>query len=278
MIVALDYASPSVYRSERDRALLGMAVDAGRPVRLHGRVVRDIFLIRVALRALGEIIWSDDTWFSWSEILDPVITVHPDRIFFEAFSQDQSVYANVSLDRALLATEGDVATGTTNVDFTAWLWGALAEMRSSRETWLRIDPAGFEVATAGSGGRFEAKVDVPDDWVRGFLEVQGAMAVPGPRLRVRPVDLLSAIRFLRHTKARLSPRALRRVFDRFYQVDQSSTRQVGGTGLGLALVHRAVEAHRGTILVDNVADGGACFTIYLPARAGGGLADGIKAS
>lgn len=209
MIVLVDYASPSVYRAERDRALLGMAVDARRPVRLHGRMVRDIFLVRVALRALGEIIWSDDTWVSWSEILDPVITVHPDRIFFEAFSQDQSVYANVSLDRGLLATEGEVATGTTNVDFTAWLWGALAEMRSSRETWLRIDPAGFEVATAGSGGRFEAKVDVPDDWVRGFLEVQGGMAVPGPRLRVRPVDLLSAIRFLRHTKARLSPRALR---------------------------------------------------------------------
>jgi signal transduction histidine kinase len=43
-------------------------------------------------------------------------------------------------------------------------------------------------------------------------------------------------------------------------------------------VHRAVEAHRGAILVDSAAGSGACFTIYLPARAGGGLADGIKAS
>jgi hypothetical protein len=35
------------------------------------------------------------------------------------------------------------------------------------------------------------------------------MAMPGTRLQVRPVDLLSAIRFLRYTKAKLSPRALR---------------------------------------------------------------------
>jgi two-component system sensor histidine kinase PilS (NtrC family) len=54
-----------------------------------------------------------------------------------------------------------------------------------------------------------------------------------------------------------------RLFDPFH-----STR-TGGTGLGLALVHRAVEAHRGTIFVDG-AHGGASFTVYLPARTGNG--------
>jgi two-component system, NtrC family, sensor histidine kinase PilS len=53
-----------------------------------------------------------------------------------------------------------------------------------------------------------------------------------------------------------------RMFDPFF------TTREHGTGLGLALVHRAVEAHRGAILVDNNVDAGACFTIYLPARAG----------
>lgn len=209
MIVGLSYASPSVFQTDGSRAVLGMAADAARPVRFHGRVARDLFRVRVALRALGEVVWSDDTWMAIEEILDPVITVHPDRLFFEAFSQDQSVYANVSLDRDLLEARGEVTTGTTNVDFTSWLWNALGDMRSSRETWLRIDPGGFAVTTAGSGTHVEEKVDVPDDWVRGFLEVQGAMAMPGTRLRVRPVDLLSAIRYLRFTKARISPRALR---------------------------------------------------------------------
>ena len=216
MIANFDYASPSVFQSDRDRALLGVSANARRPVRFHGRVTRNIPLLRFTLRALGQAIWSDDTWASQGEfgwILDPVITVHPDRIFFEAFSQDQSVYAMVIAHPEMFATEGEVVTGTTNIDFSAWLWGALNELRSSRETSLRIGAEGFEVATKGSGGRFEQKVDLPDNWVRGFLQVSAAMAMPGTRLTVRPADLLAAIRFLRYTKAKVSPRALRYEFN-----------------------------------------------------------------
>jgi two-component system sensor histidine kinase PilS (NtrC family) len=49
-----------------------------------------------------------------------------------------------------------------------------------------------------------------------------------------------------------------RLFEPFY-----STKE-GGTGLGLAMVHRIVEAHRGAIEVNAPADGGAAFTIVLP--------------
>jgi len=216
MIFALDYASPSVFESNRDRALLGMSANARRPVRFHGQVVRNIPILRFTLRALGEAIWSNDTWLTQGELmswmLDPVITVHPDRIFFEAFSQDQSVYAMVIANPKMFATDGEVVTGTTNVDFSAWLWGALNELRSSRETWLRIGAEGFEVKTKGAGGRFEQKVELPDSWVRGFLQVSSAMAMPGTRLTVRPADLLAAIRFLRYTKAKVSPRAVRYEF------------------------------------------------------------------
>jgi hypothetical protein len=216
MIAAFDYASPSVFESDRERAMLGVSANARRPVRFHGRLMRNVPLFRFALRALGEAIWSNDTWVSQGDfgswILDPVITVHPDRIFFEAFSQDQSAYGMLVVNPEMLATEGEVVTGTTNIDFSAWLWGALNELRSSRETWLRIGAQGFEVKTQGAGGRFEQKVDLPDNWVRGFLQVSAAMAMPGTRLTVRPADLLAAIRFLRYTKAKLSPRALRYEF------------------------------------------------------------------
>jgi hypothetical protein len=126
-----DYATPSAFESDRDRARLGLTANGRRPVRFHGRVTSGTFLLRIALRALGEAVWSEDSWFSRDElaaILDPVVTVHPDRLFFEAFSQDQSAYALVIAERELFETEGEVRTGTTNVDFTAWLWAALGRL------------------------------------------------------------------------------------------------------------------------------------------------------
>lgn len=212
MIILVDYASPSVLDVGRDEATLGLAANARRRVRFQGTVRQHGFPLRLALRALGETIWSNDTWVAAADLLDPVITVHPDRLFFEAFSQDQSAYACLIVDPALFETEGPVVTGTTNIDFTAWLWGALGELRTSRRTTFRIGAEGLAVRTAGAGGRFEKKVALPDAWVRGFLQVQAAMGLPGTRLAVKPIDLLAAIRFLRYTKARVSPRALRYEF------------------------------------------------------------------
>jgi two-component system sensor histidine kinase PilS (NtrC family) len=42
-----------------------------------------------------------------------------------------------------------------------------------------------------------------------------------------------------------------------------ATTKPGGSGLGLAMVHRAIEAHSGVILVDSAASG-TCFTVLLP--------------
>ena len=212
----VNYATPSVFESARDRALLGLSADTSRPVRFHARVGQGILSLRLCLQALGELVWRNDEWRSAGEryfILDPIVTVHPDRVFFEVFSGDQSGYGLVIVPRELFEPIGEVRTGTTNVDFTAWLWAALAEMRSSRETFFRLGAEGFEVTTSAAGGRFEQKVDVPEDWVRGFLQLQGAMALPGTRISVRPVDLLAAIRFLRYTKAKVSPRAVRYEFE-----------------------------------------------------------------
>lgn len=213
MIFLVDYASPSAFEANREQESLTLATNRRRPVRFQGVVREHGFHLRIAMRTLGEAIWSNDTWVPGSEVLDPVITVHPDRIFFEAFSQDQSVYAALVVDPAVFETMGEVVTGTTNIDFTAWLWGALGEMRTGRRTTFSVGPTGFEISTQGAGGRFERKVDIPDAWVRGFLQVQAAMAFPGTRFDVQPIDLLSALRFLRFTKAKVSPRALRYEFE-----------------------------------------------------------------
>jgi signal transduction histidine kinase len=55
-----------------------------------------------------------------------------------------------------------------------------------------------------------------------------------------------------------------RIFDAFYQVDQSSTREQGGAGLGLAIVKRLVEAHQGRIRVEDHEPQGTTFVVTLP--------------
>jgi hypothetical protein len=210
---AVTYASPSAFNSTRERSDLSMAANELRPVSFHGRVAAHGFALRIALRALGEAIWSEDNWASDIDYLlrtlDPVITVHPDRLWFEAFTQDLGAYVSLRIDPEVFVPEGEVRFGTTNIDFTSWLWGALGEMRTSRATHFRVGAEGLEVRTQAAGGRFEQKVELPPPWVRGFLQVQSAMAMPGTRLRLRPVDLLAAIRFLKHNKAKVSPRSLR---------------------------------------------------------------------
>ena len=55
-----------------------------------------------------------------------------------------------------------------------------------------------------------------------------------------------------------------RVFDAFYQVDHSSTREHGGTGLGLSIVKRLVDAHNGSVHVQDNEPNGSVFVVRLP--------------
>jgi signal transduction histidine kinase len=57
-----------------------------------------------------------------------------------------------------------------------------------------------------------------------------------------------------------------RVFDRFYQVDSSIRRRFGGMGLGLSLVQRIVEAHRGIVWAESGETIGTVFSVWLPRR------------
>ena len=59
------------------------------------------------------------------------------------------------------------------------------------------------------------------------------------------------------------------IFDRFVQVDSSSTRAKGGSGLGLAIARDIVELHGGTIDVTSTPGAGTTFTFRLPIEAAG---------
>ncbi|MCG8556345.1 MAG: ATP-binding protein [Proteobacteria bacterium] len=76
-----------------------------------------------------------------------------------------------------------------------------------------------------------------------------------------------AVQFeVRDTGPGIAEENLARIFDPFYQIDQSSTRQHGGAGLGLAIVKSLVDAHGGKIDVDSRIDQGTTFVVILPER------------
>jgi signal transduction histidine kinase len=62
----------------------------------------------------------------------------------------------------------------------------------------------------------------------------------------------------------IPPSERSKVFDAFYQVDSSSTREYGGTGLGLSIVKRIVDAHGGSVRVEENLPRGTVFVVTLP--------------
>lgn len=61
----------------------------------------------------------------------------------------------------------------------------------------------------------------------------------------------------------ISPEHLNRIFERFYRVDKSRSRETGGTGLGLAIVKHILNAHNTTVSVSSKQDKGTRFTFRL---------------
>ena len=87
----------------------------------------------------------------------------------------------------------------------------------------------------------------------------------GGRLEVGWALEADAVRVsVRDTGPGIPEGALERIFNRFEQVDQSSSRKFGGTGIGLSLAKEIVELHGGRIVASNHPEGGAVFSFTLP--------------
>jgi hypothetical protein len=141
---------------------------------------------------------------------DPVITVAEDVVFFECFSADESSYGCLTVDReTAFGKSAETRLGTTNVDYSWDLFDHFQSLRSYRETRFKVDPAGFTVATEGNADYREEKIDLPEGWLRGFMQTQAAMTLPARRVTLTSAAVYSILAFLKRHKARKSPRALR---------------------------------------------------------------------
>jgi hypothetical protein len=146
-------------------------------------------------------------------VLDPVITIHPDELFFECFSQDESTYGKLGCNYNVFKEIDDYKCGTTNVDYSSALYEEFQKIRDYKETELKVDPGGFTVQTTHEEQYKEVKIDLPDSWVRGFLQVSSAMTLPTIQFDLHPMDIYNICLLLRRFKEKRGPRSLRYVLE-----------------------------------------------------------------
>ena len=58
--------------------------------------------------------------------------------------------------------------------------------------------------------------------------------------------------------------SMNHIFDRFYRVDKSHSREIGGTGLGLSITRGTILLHKGSIKASSVEGEGTTFTVRIP--------------
>jgi len=140
---------------------------------------------------------------------DPVITVADDVVFFECFSKDEASYGCLSVDRGAFCDVKGAAVGTTNVDYSLALYESFQKLRSYRPTRLQIDPSGFDVQVEGRADYREEKIDLPVTWLRGFGQIQAAMALPARTVEL-PVEVVYALlAHLKRHREKSGPRSLK---------------------------------------------------------------------
>lgn len=149
-----------------------------------------------------------DMWI----VLDPIITVHPDELFFECFSKDESSYGRLSCSYEVFTKINDFKCGTTNIDYSSALYDEFQKIRDYKETKFVIDPSGFEVSTEQQETFKETKIDVPESWVRGLLQVNSAMMLGGVEIELHPMDIYNICFHLKRKKEKEGPRSLKFIF------------------------------------------------------------------
>ena len=98
--------------------------------------------------------------------------------------------------------------GTTNIDYSDALYNEFQKLRDYRTTSLHVDPGGFTVQTENEDDFREVKIDLPDSWVRGFLQISAAMGQPLEKVRLDPQDVFMMCQVLRKYKDTAGTRAI----------------------------------------------------------------------
>jgi len=156
-----------------------------------------------AQRRWRQYVWKNERDLLW------MITVHPDEIFFECFSQDESSYGRLGCSYEVFKDINEFECGTTNIDYSNALYNEFQKIRNYKETDFVVDPSGIEVTTEQEDLFKELKIDLPDSWVRGFLQVSSAMTLDAVEFDLHPMDVYNFCFILKRNKEKIGPRSIR---------------------------------------------------------------------
>ena len=142
----------------------------------------------------------------------------------------------------------------------------LAEVRDAMQEWLRQE--GFTLTVENLLDRpfrydREVMVQVLMNLIENSVKFGKSALRREISVRVRPEGDRVVIR-VSDTGPGIPRHALKKIFDDFYRVDDALTRTTKGTGIGLALVRRFVEAMGGSVLAANHEGAGCTITLSLP--------------
>jgi signal transduction histidine kinase len=115
----------------------------------------------------------------------------------------------------------------------------------------------FPMRTWGGSSSYESAV--------GSDALDKNIPVPQPPVRMHIGDGSWIAVTITDTGIGIAPEEHESIFDAFHQVDGSTVRQYGGSGLGLSIVRRLVTLHGGYIWVDSALGSGSTFVVLLPA-------------
>jgi signal transduction histidine kinase len=86
---------------------------------------------------------------------------------------------------------------------------------------------------------------------------------PGGEIAIDVVEVDDMVRYVVSNTGSIASEQLAHIFERFWRADEARRRDVGGSGLGMAITQQLVLLHGGRIWVEST-DGQACFMIELP--------------
>ena len=141
-------------------------------------------------------------------VIDPVVSVQHDATFFEAFSIDESIYGRVKLPHSAVESESIPIIGTTNIDFGLGMEREFSRIRSYRPLNLTVGSTAVEFKT-DIASAVEKKIDLPDTWVRGLVEVQAALVFAPMKICLNPLVLADIIAELEKEREKHGPRSLK---------------------------------------------------------------------